>query len=130
MDMKRIITVCLAAIISLNTFANSVIPEEATSIQLTEIGSSSDDDGLRNKGNRAPARMPEMFYQDNYIYIQSPFNIDESQIIIRDIEDNLIYSTILSLSPGVNVVVLPMAVTDEMYSVEFIYGERDTLGYF
>jgi hypothetical protein len=71
-----------------------------------------------------------MYYLDNYIYIQSPFNIDESQIIIRDTEDNIIYSTFLSLSSGVNIVVLPMAVADEMYSVEFIYGERDTLGYF
>lgn len=44
--MKRLITTCLAALISLSSFADSVIPEEATSIQLTEIGSSSDDDGL------------------------------------------------------------------------------------
>ena len=126
MDMKRLITICLAALLSLSSFAGSLIPENALSIQL----SSGINDGPRGKGHRAPARRPAMYYLDNYIYIQSPFNIDESQIIIRDTEDNVIYSTFLSLSSGVNVVVLPMAVADEMYSVEFIYGERDTLGYF
>ncbi|MDO4984635.1 MAG: hypothetical protein Q4E48_02965 [Prevotella sp.] len=128
--MKRLITICLAALISLSSFADSVIPEEAISIQLTGITNSGNDDDPRDKGRRASARLPEMFYLDNYIYIQSPFNIDESQIIIRDSEGNIIYNTIITLNAGVNVLVLPMDVADDMYNIEFIYGERDTLGYF
>ena len=128
--MKRLITICLAALISLSSFADSVIPEEAISIQLTEITNSGNDDDPRDKGRRASARRPEMFYLDNYIYIQSPFNIDESQIIIRDSEGNIIYNTIITLNAGVNVLVLPMDVADDMYNIEFIYGKRDTLGYF
>jgi len=126
MDMKRLITICLAALLSLSSFAGSLIPENALSIQL----SSGINDGPRGKGHRAPARRPTMYYLDNYIYIQSPFNIDESQIIIRNSEGSIIYSTIITLNSGVNVLVLPMDVSDEMYNIEFIYRGHDTLGYF
>lgn len=124
--MKRLITICLAALLSLSSFAGSLIPENALSIQL----SSGINDGPRGKGHRAPARRPAMYYLDNYIYIQSPFNIDESQIIIRNSEGSIIYSTIITLNSGVNVLVLPMDVAVEMYNIEFMYGGHDILGYF
>lgn len=130
MEMKRLIILCFAMFLSLSSFADSVIPDEAENILLVEAYGSNDNNVPREKGHKAPARRPAMFYLDNYIYLQSPYNIDVAQIIIRDADDNILYSTIASINSGVNTITLPLDVADEMDSVEFIYNDHDYYGYF
>lgn len=123
--MKRLFTLCLFALLALNSLAQTIIPEEAVSVYLTEPVPKD-----KPKGHKAPARRPAMFYLDNYIYLQSPYIIDVAQIIIRDADDNILYSTIASINSGVNTITLPLDVADEMDSVEFIYNDHDYYGYF
>ncbi len=123
--MKRLFALCLLALLALNSLAQTIIPEEAVSVYLTEPVPKD-----KPKGHKAPARRPAMFYLDNYIYLQSPYNIDVAQIIFRDADDNILYNTITSLTSGVNTIVLPLDVVSEMESVEFIYSDHDLWGYF
>lgn len=114
---------------TLSTFADvdPEVPENAVNVSLAEAHPGEISPGTRHK---APARRPAMFYLDNYIYLQSPYNIDVAQIIIRDADDNILYSTIASINSGVNTITLPLDVADEMDSVEFIYNDHDYYGYF
>lgn len=128
--MKRLTTLFLTALLSLSAFAEFVIPEDAVDIQLVEVESTNNDDVSRDKPHKSPALYPAIFYFDNTLYVSSPYYIDEAQIIIRDDDGAIIYYTISSLASGVNVFTLSQNVAENMYSIEFIYGDHDLLGFF
>ncbi len=128
--MKRLTTIFLTAFLSLSAFAEFVIPEDAVDIQLVEVENSNNDDLPRVKPHKSPALYPSIFYLENYLYVSSPYYIDEAQIIIRDEDGTIIYNTVISLASGVNVFILPQNVADDMYSIEFIYGDHDLFGFF
>jgi len=121
--MKRLMSICLSALFSTNIFANSVIPENADEVQI--VGPV-----IREGGHKSPALYPSIFYLENYLYVSSPYYIDEAQIIIRDEDGTIIYNTVISLASGVSVFILPQNVADDMYSIEFIYGDHDLFGFF
>lgn len=121
--MKRLMFICLAALFTTNIIANSVIPEDAEEVQI--VGPV-----IREGGHKSPALHPSIFYLENYLYISSSYYIDEAQIIIRDEDGTIIYNTVSSLVSGVSVFILPQDVADDMYSIEFIYGDHDLFGFF
>ena len=128
--MKRLITIFFAAFLSLSAFAEFVIPEDAIDLQLVETESLNNDDVSRDKPHKSPVLYPSIFYLENYLYVSSPYYIEEAQIIIHDEDGTIIYNTISSLASGVSVFILPQNVADDMYSIEFIYGDHDLFGLF
>ena len=123
--MKRIITLCLICLLTINSLAETTIPKEAVLVYLT--GAPRKD---KTKGHKAPARQPLIFYLDNYLYIQSPYNIEGAQIIISDIDGNILFSTIAFLTSGVNTITLPLEIVSEMDTIEFVYETHEYYGAF
>lgn len=123
--MKRIITLCLICLLTINSLAETTIPKEAVLVYLT--GAPRKD---KPKGHKAPARQPLIFYLDNYLYIQSPYNIEGAQIIISDIDGNILFSTIAFLTSGVNTITLPLEIVSEMDTIEFVYETHEYYGAF
>lgn len=121
--MKRLMIICLVALFASNISADSVIPENAENVQLV-------DPVIREGGHKSPDLHPSIFYLENYLYVNSPYYIDEAQIIIRDEAGNIIYSTTSSLASGVSVFILSQVVTENMYSIEFIYDDYNLFGFF
>lgn len=131
MKMKKLILICLTALLTLSSYADSVIPDEVQDVELSDLNSSGDDEKPREKGHKAPVRRgPIMFYLDNCLFIKSPYNIEMAKIIIYDADNNMIYDIVISVAPEVNTLVLPQFVADEKCSIEFIYGNHNYFGYF
>lgn len=129
--MKKLILICLTALLTLNSYADSVIPDEAQDVELSDLNSSGDDEKPREKGHKAPARRrPIMFYLDNCLFIKSPYNIEMAKIIIYDADNNVIYDIVVPVANEVNTLVLPQYVAEEKCSIEFIYGNHNYFGYF
>lgn len=125
--MKRLLSICFAALLTLSANAESEIPEDAVNVSLTEVNPGEVGQGSRHK---APVKRPTIFYQDNSVFVQAPYNVDAAQIVIYDTDDNIIFNTIISLVPGANTLLLPQIVADEKCSIELVYGNHDYLGYF
>lgn len=123
--MKRLFIYGLLAVFTLNISARVIGVE--TEVTLTEVN---DDDKPVNGGHRSSAQIPTVYYNDNLLYVTSPYYIEEAEIIIYDESGSVIYSVTMSLSATTNTLILPQSVTEEKYSIEIIYGEHDLVGYF
>ena len=64
-------------------------------------------------------------------YIWSPYTIDMLQVIIRDEDNDIIYSNVcMPLVQGMTTFALPSTVCTDKYSIELIYGDHHLIGYF
>ncbi|MBR1400277.1 MAG: DUF3244 domain-containing protein [Prevotella sp.] len=79
---------------------------------------------------KSPALLPHVFYGNQTLSILAPYSVDMMQIIIRDEDGDVIYSTFAALSSGLTPFMLPSSVCTSKYSVELIYGDRHLIGYF
>lgn len=80
--------------------------------------------------HKAPARMPQVSYDNQHIYIIPHYDITDAQIIIRDENDNIIYDINTALSGSGSVIMLPENVMENKYCIELIYNEKCYIGFF
>ena len=82
------------------------------------------------KGNRAPAQLPSVTYEDDNIYIYAPYYIDSMDVVVKDVSGNVIYTYASAMVAGKNTIVLPSSVSESKYSLEISYGSFHLIGYF
>lgn len=80
--------------------------------------------------HKAPARMPQVSYDNQHIYIIPHYDITDAQIIIRDETDNIIYDINTALTGSNSVITLPQYVMENKYSIELVYSEKHYIGIF
>lgn len=69
------------------------------------------------KPHKAPAISPQISFDAPYLYIVSPSAINDTEIIIQDIDGNIIHDEIVCISASSYVIVLPGNVCSDLYSV-------------
>ena len=122
--MKRFVIFGLVTVITLNISANAIGSD--TEIPMTDVN----EGHTNNGGHRAPALIPTVSYVDNYLYITSPYLIEEMSIIIYDENGNVIYSVTMSISATTNILILPQSVVDLKYSLVIGCNDYSYVGFF
>ena len=82
-----------------------------------------------NKGHRAPALRPIVFYEASVLSVVAPYELSNVTVVIRDEDGEILYSYSTLFIIGTLEVTLPCA-EDAMYSVELIYSGHHLIGYF
>ncbi|MBR5350901.1 MAG: DUF3244 domain-containing protein [Prevotella sp.] len=81
--------------------------------------------------HKSPTLLPRVSYDSQNLYIWSPYTIDLLQVIIRDEDDDIIYSNVcMPLVQEMTTFALPSTVCTDKYSIELIYGDHHLIGYF
>lgn len=80
--------------------------------------------------HKAPARMPQVSYDNQHIYIIPHYDITDAQVVIRDDNNNIIYDIDTTLSGSGSVIMLPENVMENKYCIELTYNEKCYIGYF
>ncbi|MBR1940142.1 MAG: DUF3244 domain-containing protein [Bacteroidaceae bacterium] len=81
-------------------------------------------------GNRAPAQLPSVTYEDDNVFIYAPYYIESMEVVIKDAAGEVIYTYTSAMVAGKNTITLPALVSEEKYSIELSYGSFHLLGYF
>ncbi len=99
--------------------------EETEEVEVYEV------DPTITKPRKSPALLPRVTYNTQNLYVWSPYTIDLLQVIIRDEDDDIIYSNMcMPLVQGMTTFALPSTVCTDKYSIELIYGDHHLIGYF
>lgn len=80
--------------------------------------------------HKAPARMPQVSYDNQHIYIIPHYDITDAQIIIRDENNNIIYDIYTTLIGSGSVIAPPEYVMENKFCIELVYNEKCYIGYF
>lgn len=80
--------------------------------------------------HKAPARMPQVSYDNQHIYIIPHYDITDAQIIIRDENDNIIYDINTALISSGAIIIIPGDIMESKYSIELIFSEKHYIGIF
>ena len=80
--------------------------------------------------NKAPTLLPQVFIDGEELSVLSPYVIDPAQIIIRDVNDDIIYNVYAILPASTYMMILPAEVNAAKYKIELIYGDHHLVGYF
>ena len=82
------------------------------------------------KGHRSPAQLPNLTFEDNYLYVYAPYYIDSMTVLVKDDTGSVIYTYTAAMAAGRNTIVLSDTVSEEKYSVELLFGSWHLTGYF
>lgn len=80
--------------------------------------------------HKAPARMPQVSYDNQHIYIIPHYDITDAQVVIRDDNNNIIYDIYTTLSGSGSVIMLPENVMENKFCIELTYNEKCYIGFF
>ena len=83
-----------------------------------------------HKGNRAPAQLPSVTYEDDNVFIYAPYYIESMEVVIKDAAGEVIYTYTSAMVAGKNTIALPALVSEDKYSIELSFGSFHLLGYF
>ncbi|MBO5603707.1 MAG: DUF3244 domain-containing protein [Prevotella sp.] len=124
--MKKYLLLLMGLLFCSVGFAQEMEDEEETEeVEVYEV------DPTANKPRKSPALLPHVSYSSQNLYVWSPYTIDMLQMIIRDEDDDIIYSNVcMPLIQGMTTFALPSTVCTDKYSIELIYGEHHLIGYF
>ena len=120
--MKR----TLVLLISLLTIVLSIHADEFP-VELTDNGNNK---GELHHGNRAPALLPSVTYEDDNVFIYAPYYIESMEVVIYDASGQSIYTYTSVMVSGKNTIILPTAISEEKYAIELTYGDVCLVGYF
>lgn len=81
-------------------------------------------------GHRSIPQLPELSFEDNNLYIYSPYYIESMTVLVKDATGSVIYIYTAPMIAGKNTIVLPAVVSEEKYSVELLFGDWHLTGYF
>ena len=117
--MKHFLLLILSLMLSSSVFADEIdIP--MSPIPESQIG----------PGNRAPALIPSVTYEDDNVFIYAPYYIESMEVVIKDAAGEVIYTYTSAMVAGKNTIALPALVSEDKYSIELSYGSFHLLGYF
>ena len=128
--MKQLTFMILGLLVCMVSYAQSTTDpdpeEEGEEVYLSEV------DPVGTLGqHKSPALLSHVSYGSQNLYIWSPYTIDLLQVIIRDEDNDIIYSNVcMPLIQGMTTFALPSTVCTDMYSIELIYGDHHLIGYF
>lgn len=80
--------------------------------------------------NRGITLLPTIDYRDGVVTIITPYQIDDVEVIIRDSQGEILYSTII---PAINVqqsIVLSDYVDANKFSIQIAYDDIHLIGWF
>ena len=117
--MKKIIFFFLTLLTCMAGFADG--------IPLTEEGI---EEGELREQHKAPPLLPQVFIDGEELSVLSPYVIDPAQIIIRDVNDDIIYNVYAILPASTYMMILPAEVNAAKYKIELIYGDHHLVGFF
>lgn len=83
-----------------------------------------------NEPHRSIVQLPELTYEDNCLYVYSPYYIESMTVLVKDATGSVIYIYTAPMIAGKNTIVLPAVVSEEKYSVELLFGDWHLIGYF
>ncbi len=115
--MKKVLLLMMAILMSIVSFAEEV--------NLAEV-----DPTTWPSPNKAPTLLPQVFIDGEELSVLSPYVIDPAQIIIRDVNDDIIYNVYVILPASTYMMILPAEVNAAKYKIELIYGDHHLVGYF
>ena len=120
--MKKLIPILLLAFISQICYAED-----------TPNGNNADgyDKGEKGHPHKAPIKpsAPLSSYNQGVLSVSTHNTLYNAEIIIRDINGNIIYDVVDTISNGY-VILLPEFVSAEMYRFELVYSENQIVLYF
>ena len=124
--MRKYFLLLMSLMICSMGFAQEMEDEEETEeVEIYEV------DPTVHVPRKSPALLPHVSYSSQNLYIWSPYTIDMLQVIIRDEDNDIIYSNVcMPLIQGMTTFALPSTVCTDMYSIELIYGDHHLIGYF
>lgn len=82
------------------------------------------------KGHRSIPQLPELTFEDTYLYVYAPYYIESMTVLVKDATGTVIYNYTAAMVAGRNTIVLPDIVSEEKYSVELLFGDWHLIGYF
>ena len=126
--MRKYLLLMMGLMICSMGFAQEVEDpeEEAEEVFLNVI-----DPTILTGPKKGPALLPRVTYNTQNLYVWSPYTIDLLQVIIRNEDDDIIYSNVcMPLVQGMTTFALPSTVCTDKYSIELIYGDHHLIGYF
>ena len=88
------------------------------------------DPTLQTGPKKSPPVIPSVSYDAQNLYVWSATAIGMTQIVIRNDEGVVIYDVTVSLPSSSYVMMLPVYVSENKYTIELIYGSHHLLGYF
>lgn len=118
--MKRLVFFIASVLISLVSFADP--------IPLTLGGGPPPEYG--GNGHRVPALLPTADYEDNVVNVYVPYDIEDMQVIIRDVEGEVIYSALIPYVSVQHSIVLSDDESGDKYSIELFFNGWRLIGYF
>lgn len=120
--MKKLLLALVMICSCMGIYAQSQGPVEMTL--------SREDPGIVAGHHKSGIQIPSVFYDDSYVYVVAPFEIESATIIIYNEEGEIIYSIVTPLTTAGITLTLPLSVCEERYSLELMYGSIDLVGYF
>lgn len=87
-----------------------------------------DDQHIKNLPHKVPSLAPSVSYQGGNLLVVSPCDLDETEIVIRDVDGNIIYDMMTALPATSYVIPLPADVIAAINSIELYYGDNCIYG--
>lgn len=122
--MKRFLLLS-SFMLCLLSYAQQPPETEGNEVTLTEV-----DPAGTTSHHKAPPLLPQVFIDGEELSVLSPYVIDPAQIIIRDVNDDIIYNVYVILPASTYMMILPTEVNALKYKIELIYGDHHLVGYF
>ena len=117
--MKRLFLLMLSLMLSYVVYADEI-----------EVPMSPIPEGQIGQDNRSLPQLPSVSYEDNEVYVYTPYNIESMEIIIYDATGEVIYTYISAMLPGRNTIILPPMVSESKYCIMLNFNGYHLLGYF
>ena len=118
--MKKVFLFLMMLLSCTVMYADEVVMEsDGNDIKAEEMGP-----------HKAPPLLPQVFIDGEELSVLSPYVSDPAQIIIRDVNDDIIYNVYVILPASTYMMILPDEVNALKYKIELIYGDHHLVGFF
>ena len=83
-----------------------------------------------NNPHRGTPSFPTVTYEDNEVYVYTPYNIESMEVNIYDAIGEVIYTYTSAMVLGKNTIIMPSSVSESKYSIVLNFNGYHLLGYF
>ena len=129
--MKKVSLIIIYLFVCITVLAERNVPtvfplqEVMMQLQLTD-----NQNHILTGQHKSPALMPQVAYDNQYLYITTHYDITDAQIIIRDENNNIIYDIYTTLISSGSVIALPEYVMENKYCIELTFLSKTYIGFF
>jgi hypothetical protein len=115
--MKKLLFMAFGLLLSINIHAQS------TNVSLRRPSY-----GGTLKPQHAPALLPTLCYEGTAFTLTAPYDIEDLEIVISDVDGNTLYYNKVDVSAGSFIFYVPSEILDEMVLIELYYGNTYLYG--